>query len=157
MKYHLAGIKGQVEACKKVPADVKWQMKQMIDDLTMEKDKRKRLRTDIGNSQSFSNDEVEEGNNDNPHSSEMSSQKKKTSTMTSAARKKMISFPPRTVPGSQPSIKSAMASKEREHNAKKVIARWRFDANVPFNGANSYYYQPMIDAIASMGPGFKGP
>lgn len=26
LKYHLAGIKGQVEACKKVPHDVKWQM-----------------------------------------------------------------------------------------------------------------------------------
>ena len=77
--------------------------------------------------------------------------------MTSATRKKMISFPPRTTPGSQPSIISAMASKEREHNAKKAIARWWFDVNVPFNGANSYYYQPMIDAITSMRPGFKGP
>ena len=129
----------------------------MIDDLAMERDKRKRLRTDIGNSQSFSNDEVEEGNNDNPHSSQMSSQKKKTSTMTSAARKKMISFPPRTVPGSQTSIKSAMASKEKEHNVRKAIATWWFDVNVPFNGANSYYYQPMIDVITSMGPGFEGP
>ena len=50
-----------------------------------------------------------------------------------------------------------MASKEKEHNARKVIARWWYDVNVPFNGAKSYYYQPMIDAIASMGPGFKGP
>ncbi|KAJ6916720.1 hypothetical protein NC652_019209 [Populus alba x Populus x berolinensis] len=64
--YHLAGIKGQVEACKKVPPNVKWQMKQLIEDLTMEKEKRKRLRIDIGNSQSLSNDEVEEGDNANP-------------------------------------------------------------------------------------------
>ena len=76
--------------------------------------------------------------------------------MTSATRKK-TSFPQRTILGSQPRIKSAMASKEREHNAKKAIARWWFDVNVPFNGANSCYYQPMIDAITSMGPGFKGP
>ena len=40
MKYHLAGIKGQVEACKKVPPDVKWQMKQLIEDLTMEREKK---------------------------------------------------------------------------------------------------------------------
>ena len=77
LKYHLAGIKGQVEPCKRVPPDVKWQMNQLIEDLTVEKDKRKRVRTDIGNSQSFSNDEVEEGDNDNPHSSDMSSQKKR--------------------------------------------------------------------------------
>ncbi|KAJ7001866.1 hypothetical protein NC653_012061 [Populus alba x Populus x berolinensis] len=50
-----------------------------------------------------------------------------------------------------------MASKEKEHNARKAITRWWYDVNVPFNGAKSYYYQPMIDVIASMGPGFKGP
>ncbi|KAJ7001860.1 hypothetical protein NC653_012061 [Populus alba x Populus x berolinensis] len=66
LKYHFAGIKGQVEACKKVPPDVKWKMKQLIEDLTMEKEKRKRLRIDIGNSQSLSNDEVEEGDSANP-------------------------------------------------------------------------------------------
>ena len=159
LKYHLAGIKGQIEPCKKVTPDVKWQMKQLIEDLTMEKEKRKRLRADIGNSQIFSNDEVEEGDDVNPNFSEMSSQINKRSTMqgTSATRRKMTLFAPRTTPGSQPSIKSAMASKEKEHNVRKAIAIWWFDVNVPFNGAKSYYYQPMIDVITSMGPGFKGP
>ncbi|XP_024445090.1 uncharacterized protein LOC18107685 [Populus trichocarpa] len=159
LKYHLAGIKGQVEACKKVPPDVKWQMKQLIEDLTMEKEKRKRLRTDIGNSQSFSNDEVEEGGSANPTLSDIDSKATKRLTMqgTSANRKKMTSFVPRTTPSSQPSIKSAMASKKKEHNARKVMARWWYDVNVPFNGAKSYYYQPMIDVIASIRPGFKGP
>ena len=61
MKYHLSGIKGEVEPCKKVPPEVKWQMKQLVDEMTMEKERRKRIRTDIGNSQSASNDEeVEE-------------------------------------------------------------------------------------------------
>ena len=58
LKYHLAGIKGQVEPCKRVPPDVQWQMNQLIEDLTVEKDKRKRVRAYIGNSQSISNDEV---------------------------------------------------------------------------------------------------
>ncbi|KAG6779867.1 hypothetical protein POTOM_016269 [Populus tomentosa] len=71
------GIKGQVEACKKVPPDVKWQMKQLIEDLTMEKEKRKRLRIDIGNSQSLSNDEVEEGDSANPTLSDIGSQANK--------------------------------------------------------------------------------
>ena len=140
MKYHLAGIKGQVEACKKVPPDVKWQMKQLIEDLTMEKEKRKRLRTDIGNSQSLSNDEVEEGGSANPTLSDIGSKanKRLTTQGTSANRKKMTSFVPRTTLSSQPSIKSAMASKEKKHNARKVMARWWYDVNVPFNGAKSY-------------------
>uniref|UniRef100_A0A6N2L2P9 BED-type domain-containing protein n=1 Tax=Salix viminalis TaxID=40686 RepID=A0A6N2L2P9_SALVM len=69
LKYHLAGIKGEVEACKKVPPEVKWQMKQMVDEMTMEKERRKRLRTDIGSSQSASNDEeIAEGDAANPRS-----------------------------------------------------------------------------------------
>ena len=43
LKYHLAGIKGEVEPCKRVPPDVKWQMKQLVDDMTMEKERRKRI------------------------------------------------------------------------------------------------------------------
>ncbi|KAJ6975638.1 hypothetical protein NC653_031465 [Populus alba x Populus x berolinensis] len=81
LKYHLAGIKGQVEACKKVPPDVKWQMKQLIEDLAMEKEKRKRLRIDIGNSQSLSSDEVEKGDSVNPTLSDIGSQANKRLTM----------------------------------------------------------------------------
>ena len=44
-----------------------------------------------------------------------------------------------------------------EHNARKAMVTWWYDANIPFNSANSYYYQPMLDAVTSMGPGFKGP
>ncbi|KAJ6856954.1 hypothetical protein NC651_038596 [Populus alba x Populus x berolinensis] len=128
-------------------------MKQLIKDLTMKKEKRKRLRIDIGNTQSLSNDEVEEGDSANPTFSDIDSQANKRLTMqgTSVNRKKMNLFVPRATSSSQPSIKSAMASKEKEHNARKVITRRYYDVNIPFNGAKSYYYQSMIDAIESMG------
>nr|TKS15721.1 hypothetical protein D5086_0000029670 [Populus alba] len=87
LKYHLAGIKGQVEACKKVPPDVKWQMKQLIEDLAMEKEKRKRLRIDIGNSQSLSSDEVEKGDSVNPTLSDIGIYPGVTSVDTSSLRK----------------------------------------------------------------------
>ncbi|KAG5241726.1 zinc finger protein [Salix suchowensis] len=127
LKYHLAGIKGQVEPCKKVPPDVKWQMKQLLEDMTTEKEKRKGVRTDIGNYQSVSNDEeVGEGDAANPHSGDSRSQTNRRLTMqgTSTTRRRMSLFAPRTTPGSQPSIRSEMASKEMEHNARKVIATW---------------------------------
>ncbi|XP_061347945.1 uncharacterized protein LOC133293390 [Gastrolobium bilobum] len=38
-----------------------------------------------------------------------------------------------------------------------AISKWMIDAGVPFNAVNSSYYQPMIDAICSMGSGYKGP
>ncbi|KAG5233223.1 DNA binding protein [Salix suchowensis] len=109
LKYHLAGIKGEVEACKKVPPEVKWQMKQMVDEMTMEKERRKRLRTDIGSSQSASNDEeIAEGDAANPRSQ---TSRRTTVQGTSTSGRRIPLFAPRTIP----------------------------------------------DAVASIGPGFKGP
>jgi hypothetical protein len=52
---------------------------------------------------------------------------------TSATKKKTTLFISRTTLGSQPSIKSAMTSKENEHNPRKAMEKWWYDVNVPFN------------------------
>ncbi|KAJ7001847.1 hypothetical protein NC653_012061 [Populus alba x Populus x berolinensis] len=68
-------------------------MKQLIEDLTMEKEKRKRLRIDIGNSQSLSNDEVEEGDSANPTLSDIGSQaNKRLAIQGTTANKKKDDF-----------------------------------------------------------------
>ncbi|XP_057429892.1 uncharacterized protein LOC130722998 [Lotus japonicus] len=66
-------------------------------------------------------------------------------------------FMPRTTPGAQPTLRSAVQSKEVIEKCDIAIAKWMFDAPVPFNAVNLAYYQPMIDAICSMGPGYKAP
>ncbi|GKV04693.1 hypothetical protein SLEP1_g16813 [Rubroshorea leprosula] len=48
LKEHLAGIKGNVGACKKVSADVKWQMQQLLSKIRKGKEKRKRLGDMVG-------------------------------------------------------------------------------------------------------------
>uniref|UniRef100_A0A2N9ILE4 BED-type domain-containing protein n=1 Tax=Fagus sylvatica TaxID=28930 RepID=A0A2N9ILE4_FAGSY len=47
LKYHLAGIRGQVEPCKSAPDDVKWQMKQLIEDLKKSKEKKRKINAEI--------------------------------------------------------------------------------------------------------------
>ena len=37
------------------------------------------------------------------------------------------------------------------------IARWWYDADIPFNATRSPYYEPIFDAIYAAGKGFKGP
>ncbi|KAF1860234.1 hypothetical protein Lal_00037572 [Lupinus albus] len=64
---------------------------------------------------------------------------------------------PRTTPGAQPTLKSVMQSKEVIEKCDLAIAKWMIDASVPFNATNSTYYQPMIDALCSMSPSYKGP
>ncbi|GKU98298.1 hypothetical protein SLEP1_g11318 [Rubroshorea leprosula] len=107
LKEHLAGIKGNVSACKKVSADVKRQMQQLLSELRKGKEKRKRL-----------------GDMDTP--------------------------------GAQKTIKNALQSREKQEASRMAIARWWYDANVPFHATRSKYYLPMWDAVTSMGPGFKG-
>ena len=49
LKYHLARIRGQVESCKVVSSDVRFQMKQMIEDLKKSKETKKRIQSEIRN------------------------------------------------------------------------------------------------------------
>ncbi|KAJ9169761.1 hypothetical protein P3X46_017916 [Hevea brasiliensis] len=64
---------------------------------------------------------------------------------------------PRITPGAQPTIEIVLQSKGAIEKCDMAISRRMIDACIPFNSVNSKYYQPMIDAIASMGAGYKGP
>ncbi|XP_039127035.1 uncharacterized protein LOC120263231 [Dioscorea cayenensis subsp. rotundata] len=50
-----------------------------------------------------------------------------------------------------------MASKQAIHKANMAFARWCFDACIPFNAMRSPYFKPMVDAIGSIGVGYKAP
>jgi hypothetical protein len=65
-------------------------------------------------------------------------------------------FLPRATPSSQPTIDAKWKKTEREATWE-CIARWWYDADIPFNAARSVYYQPMLDVVASCGSGFKEP
>ncbi|KAG4399713.1 hypothetical protein AAZX31_08G274000 [Glycine max] len=151
-KNHLAGEKGQCEQCKNVPADVRFQMKQNLDE---RKNKRRKVREEYVDSNEFGEDqmrivvdEVQEPIrvcNLNPP------QKGKNINRIGQY------FMPKTTPRAQPTLKSGLQSKEVIEKCDLAIAKWMIDASVPFNAINSAYYQPMIDAISSMGPSYKGP
>ncbi|KAI8008728.1 hypothetical protein LOK49_LG07G00872 [Camellia lanceoleosa] len=157
LKYHLARIKGEVDPCKKVPPDVKWQMKQLLEEYKREKERRQRVRNETGCGLS-----IDEYYKDNPLSPFIGNdQSKGKSSVVEDINKKMKQssnfFAPRITSGTQPSIRSAMASKEMVEQARMAVARWWYDANVSFNGSLSKYYQPMINVVLAVGPGFKRP
>jgi hypothetical protein len=157
LKYHLAGKKGQVEACKNVLDDVKWQMKQLIAEIELNDERRKGTRNEIG-SIGCADPDSQEGSTSvsdsrgRPPTPTVQSSPSATQTI-----KEMSFFAPRTTPGSQPCIKSALATKEMVENARNAMTRWWYDANISFNATNSPYYQTMIDVVAAIGPGFKAP
>nr|XP_025621504.1 uncharacterized protein LOC112712803 [Arachis hypogaea] len=124
VKHHLAGKGGDIEACRKVPAVVRHQFNQNIEDL---RTKKRKTQEEYAESYGACDDVEREFDEIEP------------------------------TPGAQPSIKSVLQSKEIVEKCDIAVARWMMDASVPFNAVNSAYYQPMIDAIANMGAGYKGP
>ncbi|XP_054789540.1 uncharacterized protein LOC129295087 [Prosopis cineraria] len=152
MKQHLAGVSGQVASCKKVPHDVRHRMveslkggrKRKVDD----RKEQEQEQVDIGDLET--NDPIAP----TPIKTvpERSANKRQASTASVENY-----FAPRTTPGSQPSIKSVLATKEAQYNAKMTIAEWAIVNCIPFNALDCPLFQKAIDAIASIGPGFKAP
>eukprot|EP00268_Persea_americana_P030720 TRINITY_DN2975_c1_g1_i5.p1 TRINITY_DN2975_c1_g1~~TRINITY_DN2975_c1_g1_i5.p1 ORF type:complete len:362 (+),score=57.52 TRINITY_DN2975_c1_g1_i5:560-1645(+) len=175
LKEHLGGITGEIAACKNVTPEVKWQMERLVmETQNKEKNKKRQLNEDIGNPYGNEDEELGEGSEDTDLEEKTAppkcrkGQELQISFSSSQNRRKDIPpkapqppmsnyFPPRTTPGSQPSIKSAMANKEMKDTADMTIARWWFDASIPFNAARSKFFQPMVNAIASIGAGYKAP
>jgi hypothetical protein len=97
VKEHLAGISGQVEICTKVPAEIRFQVKQSHD----EGSKKKRKAVDVA-----------ENDSTNAEEDELQVQ---TKPAASTKRKNVgrigTYFPPRTTPGAQPTLKSVIQSK----------------------------------------------
>nr|XP_025703955.1 uncharacterized protein LOC112805843 [Arachis hypogaea] len=159
VKHHLAGKGGDIEACRKVPAVVRHQFNQNIEDL-----RTKKRKTQEEYAESYGACDDVEREFDEIERNEMRQQQ--ASRIPAPSSRKGVGkqvkglqsfFPPAATPGAQPSIKSVLQRKEIVEKCDIAIARWMMDASVPFNAVNSAYYQPMIDAIANMGAGYKGP
>ncbi|RVW38406.1 hypothetical protein CK203_090272 [Vitis vinifera] len=66
-------------------------------------------------------------------------------------------FVPRNTQGAQLSMRSVLAGKKSIWRADMTIGRFFYDACIPTNVLNSFYFKPMLDAISTIGPGYKGP
>ncbi|KAL6846826.1 hypothetical protein ACP4OV_024274 [Aristida adscensionis] len=147
-KHHLAGIPGQVISCENVPADVKRQIKKQLDDKARKEERSPATRAGHSSRCDDSSDAI-----------------------FSAEGGSSFQFRPsrKRIRDSKPSSKGLMASEDMFHalddaeapndllhDAKVAMARWWYDADVPFSAAKSPFFQPMLQAIASAGLGFKG-
>ncbi|KAJ9568146.1 hypothetical protein OSB04_004112 [Centaurea solstitialis] len=144
VKQHLAGVKGQVKACRKVTPEVRFTMEGLLKEIREgdDDDDSGRMTIDIP-------DDGTEARNAKPPT--VKAGKRKATSTPHPFFAKGINDP------SQPTIKSAMQSKERLHDVDLGIAMWFYDACIPLNACNSPYFQHMVDKIASIGHGYKAP
>ena len=78
----------------------------------------------------------------------------------SGKRKKSIVdkyFAPRNTKRAQPFMRSVLARKKTVWRADMTVGRFFYDACIPTNIVNSFYFKLMLDAISAIGPGYKGP
>ncbi|XP_031374203.1 uncharacterized protein LOC116188886 [Punica granatum] len=155
-KQHLAGLKGNAEACRKVPDVIRFRMQEHLVGHMLEK-KRKYDMLDEQNPYATPSEHDEERvEMTHLHSK---AKGKATQSKTAMPNKMKINsyFEPRTTPGAQRTLKSVLQSKEVTEKCDLAISKWMLATSIPFNTVNSPYYQQAIDAIASMGAGYKGP
>ncbi|XP_075663117.1 uncharacterized protein LOC142632629 [Castanea sativa] len=166
MKRHLAGIKGDVAACMGVPYDVRFQMVENLKEIAKSKEQTKKDQEASNYSPLEDSPEFEDVQEITPRGRGLSRGNRSGGPSNFPLRsylgKRKVGdignyFAPRTTPGAQPSIRSVLAGKEKKLRVDMAVARWMYDACIPINAVNSSYYQPMLNAVASYGPRYRGP
>ncbi|XP_058099344.1 uncharacterized protein LOC131243782 isoform X2 [Magnolia sinica] len=186
IKEHLAGQKGNAASCLRVHPDVRRTMQQSLDGVVVKKKKKQKIAEDIRSYMPTANElgplanqsEVSTGLQllalpDGFESNLVLSAKREDSVAKSSDKRKRArvknSSPPLAISNVHPIVKldpigkldtinkldsGAMKAKDHMHMA---IGRFLYDVGVPLEAVTSAYFQPMIDAIASVGPGLEAP
>ncbi|KAL6331914.1 hypothetical protein AAG906_020263 [Vitis piasezkii] len=157
MKQHLAGVKEDIGPCKSVPPDVRFRMENSLQEFVNSKKATQEAyeyRNPYGpNVSQFEGDMAEGEEEVQEMQSPMaasSGKRKKKSTMDKY-------FAPINTQGAQPSMRSVLVGKEATWRADMAVGRFFYDACIPINAVNSFYFKPMLDAISTIGLGYKGP
>ena len=158
MKQCLAGVKRDIGPCRSIPPDVKYRMENSLQEIV----KSKKASQTVYEFENPYGPNVSQFEGDEQQGEEEVQQVQNLiRPELSGKRKKSIMdkyFAPKSTQGAQPSIKSALVGKEAIWRADMAIGRFFFyDACIPINAVNSFYFKPMLDAIVAIGPGYKGP
>ncbi|XP_034690594.1 uncharacterized protein LOC117918192 [Vitis riparia] len=156
MKQHLAGVKGDIGPCKSVPPDVKFRMENSLQEFVNSK----KAAQEAYECRNPYGPNVSQFEGDGAEGEEEVQQMQSPMAANSGKRKKSTVdkyFAPRNTQGAQPSMRSALAGKEAIWRADMAVGRFFYDACIPTNAVNSFYFKPMLDAISAIGPGYKGP
>nr|CAN74692.1 hypothetical protein VITISV_017720 [Vitis vinifera] len=154
MKQYLVGVKGDIGPCKSVPPDVRFRMENSLQEFVNSKKATQEAyecRNPYGpNVSQFEGDmaKSEEEVQEMQSPMAVNSGKRKKSTMDKY-------FAPRNTQGAQPSMRSVLVRKEAIWRVDMAVGRFFYDACIPINEVNSFYFKPMLDVISAIGPRYK--
>ncbi|XP_031264485.1 uncharacterized protein LOC116122815 [Pistacia vera] len=139
MKQHLVRTNGDVGACLKVSFDVQYLMRESLKDIGI-KNKEK----------------TDSSKYNTPYSATVHGFEGDMLNEDSEAFH-LLEIHINEVVGSQPSIRSCLVGKDAMLRVDMTFVRFFYDACIPINAVNSIYLQPLVDAIAAIGIGYKHP
>lgn len=158
----------------KVPSEVQAAMQQSLDSAAIRKKKKQKLAEEVGKLNPPDPTEAENAMQMIPMSNmldtgaatlQMVLREESTPKVPIRGRRKAAKHTPLSPPGSScPPSEAYMQSNEPNpgpiidtDQVYMAIGRFLYEAGVPLDAVNSVYFQPMVDAIASAGPGLQLP
>ncbi|KDP27070.1 hypothetical protein JCGZ_22067 [Jatropha curcas] len=156
LKQHLAGERGNVAPCEDVPEYVKVQIQQHLGFKVLEKLKKQKEANGTKTSHmSYLQDREGDDDEDLGPLKKMASRRRGKNilegTSNRTKRRKRQNFV------ASRNMRQSFGSQENIELADVAVARFFYEAGIPFTAANSYYFQKMADSIAAVGPGYKMP
>ncbi|KAI8559243.1 hypothetical protein RHMOL_Rhmol04G0157300 [Rhododendron molle] len=158
MKKHTAQVKGNVAACKKASKEDILKCKQALDETAAKKKEKKQgginLREEVNivheEGDEFEDDEVELRSRKRPHVlgplDRYTEINPGSSDTTTSGLKKV----------KQPNIKDAIW-KKRSHEVSQYLARWVYEAGIPFHAIDNDSFKRFVEAVGQFGPGYEPP
>lgn len=157
LKQHLAGERGNIAPCEKVPNDVKTQIQQHLGFKVLEKLQRQKIAEDLKNSLQ----KAREGDDGVLHktvSRENSHLRSKWLDNGNSCKRRNQKVVVREV--STPTQDNTFlnyTSRESIEHADMAVAKFFYIAGIPFSSVNSFYFQKLVDAVTALGHGYKIP
>ncbi|RVW49336.1 hypothetical protein CK203_073229 [Vitis vinifera] len=156
IKEHLAGQKGNASTCLRVSPDVRLLMQQSLDGVVVKKKKKQKIAEEITSISPLPTTVPETLEPDS--SLLVTREEGKTNRGTDRRKRGRVKRADKSAIPDAVAINSiALDSKRGNNQVHMAIARFLYDAGVPLEAVNSVYFQQMINAIASGGPGVAAP
>ncbi|PRQ22552.1 putative transcription factor/ chromatin remodeling BED-type(Zn) family [Rosa chinensis] len=151
MKQHIAHIKGNVAPCKKSSDKDKAKCKNAIEEAKSKKKQKSRHEAEVRQEVIFEGDEDNEasqGTRRMPH------------TLGPMDRFATPIDPDSSLDGSrkmrQQNINDALF-KQRTHSVHQYLARWVYEAGIPFHAVDSDSFKRFVEVVGQFGPGYRPP
>ncbi|XP_062014189.1 uncharacterized protein LOC133730654 [Rosa rugosa] len=151
MNQHIAHIKGNVAPCKKSSDEDKAKCKNAIEEAKSKKKQKSRHEAEVRQ------EVILEGDEDNEASQ---GTRRMPHTLRPMDRFASPIDPDSSLDGSrkmrQQNINDALF-KQRTHSVHQYLARWVYEAGIPFHVVDSDSFKRFVEAVGQFGPGYRPP